>query len=66
MSRHINIDIPTLNPMHKAYGGNAKAMGILCGAIQADFDGDMVGYWRENSGDPLVKTDLKKLSNQSV
>ena len=61
MSRHINIDIPTLNPMHKAYGGNAKAMGILCGAIQADFDGDMVGYWRENSGDPLVKTDLKNL-----
>lgn len=61
MDRHINIDIPTLNAMHKAYGGNAKAMGILCGAIQEDFDGDMVGYWRENSGDPLVKTDLKNL-----
>jgi len=61
MSRHINIDIPTLNAMNKAYGGNAKAMGILCGAIQADFDGDIVGYWRENSGDPLVKTDLKNL-----
>ena len=61
MSRHINIDIPTLNAMNKAYGGNAKAMGILCGAIQADFDGDMVGYWRENSVDPLVKTDLKNL-----
>jgi tetratricopeptide (TPR) repeat protein len=61
MSRHINIDIPTLNAMNKAYGGNAKAMGILWGAIQADFDGDMVGYWRENSVDPLVKTDLKNL-----
>lgn len=61
ISRHINIDIPTLNAMHKAYGGNAKAMGILCGAIQEDFDGDMVGYWRENSGDLLVKTDLKHL-----
>jgi hypothetical protein len=61
MSRHINIDIPTLNAMNKAYGGNAKAMGILCGAIQEDFDGDMVGYWRENSVDPLVKTDLKNL-----
>jgi tetratricopeptide (TPR) repeat protein len=61
MSRHINIDIPTLNAMNKAYGGNAKAMGILCGAIREDFDGDMVGYWRENSGDPLVKTDLKNL-----
>src|SRR4028118_44547 len=46
MSRHINIDIPTLNAMNKAYGGNAKAMGILCGAIRAEFDGDMVGYWQ--------------------
>jgi tetratricopeptide (TPR) repeat protein len=61
MSRHINIDIPTLNAMNKAYGGNAKAMGILWGAIQAEFDEDMVGYWRENSVDPLVKTDLKNL-----
>ena len=61
MSRHINIDIPTLNAMNKAYGGNAKAMGILWGAIKEDFDGDMVGYWRENSVDPLVKTDLKNL-----
>jgi len=61
MSCHINIDIPTLNAMNKAYGGNAKAMGILWGAIQEDFDGDMVGYWRENSVDPLVKTDLKNL-----
>lgn len=61
MSRHINIDIPTLNAMHKAYGGNAKVMGILCGAIREDFDGDMVAYWRENSGDLLVKTDLKNL-----
>jgi tetratricopeptide (TPR) repeat protein/DNA-binding transcriptional MerR regulator len=60
-SRHINIDIPTLKAMHKAYGGNAKAMEILCGAIRAEFDGDMVGYWRENSGYLLVKTDLKNL-----
>jgi tetratricopeptide (TPR) repeat protein len=61
MSRHINIDIPTLKTMHKAYGGNAKAMGILCGAIREDFEGDMVGYWRENSGDLLVKADLENL-----
>ncbi|MEG5048461.1 tetratricopeptide repeat protein [Microcoleus sp. B4-C1] len=61
MSRHINIDIPTLNAMNKAYGGNAKAMGILCGAILEDFDGDMVAYWRNNSGDLLVKADLGNL-----
>lgn len=61
MSRHINIDIPTLNAMHKAYAGNAKAMGILCGAILEDFDGDMVAYWRNNNGDLLVKADLENL-----
>ncbi|MCC3593381.1 MAG: tetratricopeptide repeat protein [Microcoleus sp. PH2017_28_MFU_U_A] len=61
MSRHINIDIPTLNAMHKAYAGNAKAMGILCGAILEDFDGDMVAYWRNNSGYLLVKADLENL-----
>jgi len=60
-SRHINIDIPTLKAMHKAYGGNAKVMGILCGAIREDFDRDMIAYWRENSGDLLVKADLENL-----
>jgi len=60
-NRHINIDRSTLNAMHKAFGGNAKAMGILCGAIREDFDGDMVAYWQENSTEPLAKTDLKNL-----
>lgn len=60
-SRHIDIDIPTLQAIHNTYGGNAKAMGILCGAIREDFDGNMVAYWRENSADPLVKTDLNNL-----
>ena len=60
-SRNIDIDIPTLQAMHNTYGGNAKAMGILCGAIREDFDGNMVAYWRENSADPLVKKDLNNL-----
>lgn len=60
-SRNIDIDIPTLNAMHNTYGGNAKAMGILCGAIREDFDGNMVAYWRENRAHPLVKTDLNNL-----
>ena len=60
-SRNIYIDIPTLQAMNNTYGGNAKAMGILCGAIREDFDGNMVAYWLENSADPLVKTDLKNL-----
>ncbi len=60
-SRNIDIDIPTLQAMHNTYAGNAKAMGILCGAIREDFNGNMVAYWRENSADPLVKTDLNNL-----
>ncbi|MCT7953007.1 tetratricopeptide repeat protein [Ancylothrix sp. C2] len=59
--RHINIDMLTLKAMHKVYGGNAKAMGILCGAIREDFGGDMIAYWQENSCDPLIETDLKNL-----
>jgi len=31
--------------MHRAYDGNAKAMGILCGVIQEDFSSGMVAYW---------------------
>ncbi|MEG4944028.1 tetratricopeptide repeat protein [Microcoleus sp. F4-D5] len=59
--RNINIDDVALKEMHKVYGGNAKAMGIICGTIREDFDGDMAAYWLENSEDPLVETDLKNL-----
>ncbi|MEY3866705.1 MAG: hypothetical protein RLZZ338_596, partial [Cyanobacteriota bacterium] len=62
-NRHIDIDMSTLNAMHKAYGGNAKAMGILCGAIREEFEGDMVAYWQANNTDPLAKTDLNNLVN---
>ncbi|MBE9046188.1 ATP-binding protein [Pleurocapsales cyanobacterium LEGE 10410] len=51
----------TLAPIHQTYGGNAKAMGILCGIIQEDYQGDIKQYWQENCQDPLVKTDLKNL-----
>ncbi|MGL5064932.1 MAG: tetratricopeptide repeat protein, partial [Microcoleus sp.] len=60
-SRNIDIDDESLKAIHKAYGGNAKAMGIICGAIREDFDGDMEAYWLEHSDDPLVETDLKNL-----
>ncbi|MCC3535000.1 MAG: tetratricopeptide repeat protein [Microcoleus sp. PH2017_25_DOB_D_A] len=59
--RNIKIDPVALQEMHKVYGGNAKAMGILWGTIREDFDGDMAAYWLENSDDPLVETDLKNL-----
>lgn len=59
--RGLTIDSPTLQQIHRTYGGNAKAMGILCGAIQEDFGGDLALYWQENHADPLVATDLKNL-----
>ena len=65
-SHNIAIDPPTLQAMHRAYGGNAKAMGILCGSIQGDFEGDMAAYWRETKADPLVATDLKNLVASQV
>lgn len=60
-SSHAVSIAPPMQRIHHAYGGNAKAMGILCGVIRADFDGDMVAYWRENQSDLLLPTDLKNL-----
>ncbi|MBD2726834.1 tetratricopeptide repeat protein [Nostoc sp. FACHB-892] len=65
-NRGLTIDSPTLQIMHRTYGGNAKAMGILCGSIQEDFDGDMVLYWQENHADPLAATDLKNLAVSQI
>ncbi|HBK22070.1 MAG TPA: hypothetical protein DDZ60_06075 [Planktothrix sp. UBA10369] len=60
-SRNIDIDIPTLKAMNKAYGGNAKAMELICGAIREEGYENMTAYWVENSSDLLVKKDLKNL-----
>jgi tetratricopeptide (TPR) repeat protein len=47
--------------MHRAYGGNAKAMDILASAIANDYDGDIVAYWQEFQADPLAPRDLANL-----
>jgi tetratricopeptide (TPR) repeat protein len=65
-SQGTQIDLPTLQKIHTAYGGNAKAMGILCGTIQTDFAGDAIAYWQENHEDLLVPTDLKNLVSSQV
>ena len=54
-----------LTEMHKAYGGNAKAMRILCGAVQEDpqYQGDIQTYWNCNKAEILAKPDLKNLVN---
>ena len=59
--RQIKTMPTTVEKMHQTYGGNAKAMGILCGVIRQDFNGNMHAYWQENDNDPLVEIDLKNL-----
>jgi tetratricopeptide (TPR) repeat protein len=65
-NRGLTINSLTLQMMHRTYCGNAKAMGILCGSIQEDFDGDMGLYWQENHADPLAATDLKNLAVSQI
>ncbi|MEH1839792.1 MAG: tetratricopeptide repeat protein [Nostoc sp.] len=60
-SCHINCDCTILSEMCRAYGGNAKAMQILRGAILTDFSSDIHAYWRENCTDLLIERELKDL-----
>ncbi|MEL6496758.1 MAG: NB-ARC domain-containing protein, partial [Cyanobacteria bacterium J06623_7] len=55
------IEPATLAPIHQTYGGNAKAMGLLCGIVREDYAGNLAQYWQENQHYPLVETDLKNL-----
>jgi tetratricopeptide (TPR) repeat protein len=57
---------PALSPMHHAYGGNAKAMGILAGVISTEYDGDMDTYWQQSHRDLLHPTDLKNLIDSQL
>ncbi len=50
-----------LQRLHRAYGGNVKAMEILCSTVQTDFNGDVSAYWQAYGADPLAEIDLKNL-----
>ena len=50
-----------LDCLHRTYGGNAKAMEILCSTIQTDFNGNLNAYWKAYQADPLAEIDLKNL-----
>ena len=50
-----------LAEIQHTYAGNAKAMGMLCGIVREDYEGDLASYWQENRHDPLVETDLTNL-----
>ena len=53
-----------LAALHNAYGGNAKAMEIICSSIAEDFAGDVEAYWQANQDDLLVERDLEDLVTQ--
>jgi tetratricopeptide (TPR) repeat protein len=65
-SHQIVADAPTLALIHYAYGGNAKAMRLICGSIQEDYAGDLMAYWQAQQDDLLVTTDLKNLVANQV
>lgn len=60
-SRNIKTNTPALAAIHKAYGGNAKAMHIISGTIQTDWEGDIDEYWRINQKNLLAERDLEDL-----
>ncbi len=55
-----------LAAMHSAYGGNAKAMEILAGVVQADFEHSLAAYWQAHSQDLLGPVDLKNLVESQI
>ncbi|MFH7030175.1 MAG: AAA family ATPase [Heteroscytonema crispum UTEX LB 1556] len=60
-SRQINCDCSALSEMCRAFGGNAKAMQIISGAILTDFEKDADIYWRQNRDDLLIERELENL-----
>ncbi|MBD2107601.1 ATP-binding protein [Nodosilinea sp. FACHB-13] len=64
--RGIPANEEVLAAMHSAYGGNAKAMEILAGAVQADFEGSLALYWQAHSQDLLGPVDLKNLVESQI
>lgn len=61
LSCGVQVNPPILTDMHRAYGGNAKAMTILSSVIQIDCAGCMEAYWQEHQDDLLGETDLEDL-----
>ncbi|MBO1047248.1 MAG: tetratricopeptide repeat protein [Dolichospermum sp. DEX182a] len=65
-SHNINADEQTLSEIHKAYGGNALAMKVLCDPIIRYYDRNIESYWYEHkiSGDLLVELAVQNLINE--
>ena len=61
LQQNIALNSESVQAMHRAYGGNAKAMGILTGVILTEYDGDIDTFWQQNQAVLLHSTDLKNL-----
>jgi hypothetical protein len=59
--RQLSTSTSTLVALHRAYGGNAKAMEIISSVIQTDYFSDVEAYWQENQDDLLIERDLEDL-----
>jgi transcriptional regulator with XRE-family HTH domain len=64
--RGINTDSPAFSEMHEAYGGNAKAMEVLSGAIRTDYECDLCAYWQDYRNDLLLPLELKNLVDSQL
>ncbi len=56
-----NTEKNELVEIHKAFGGNAKAMDVICQAIITDFEGDLEQYWLKNQENLLIESTLENL-----
>ncbi len=55
------VDRAIIQQLCHAYGGNAKAMGLIWGTVQTDFDRDLAAYWQTHQTQPLLEIDLAQL-----
>jgi tetratricopeptide (TPR) repeat protein len=61
--RNIILDAEALKEIHKAYGGNALAMKVLCHPIIKYYNSNLLQYWQSHhiQGDIVVETSVKNL-----
>jgi len=60
-NKGLSTQTEALQELHKAHGGNAKAMEILCSAIREDYQGNIFEYWESNQENFLTERDLEDL-----
>ncbi len=64
--QQIRLSPEILQNLHRTYGGNAKAMGLVSAAMATDFGGDGAAYWQLHQQDPLGSADLSNLIEHQI